>query len=249
MFPFLAEVVGWLTDPQNWQGPDGIPVRLAQHIGLSAVSLLLSCLVALPLGIWLGYTGRGGNLAINISNIGRAVPTFAVLSLLALGPLGLSDASTVLALVLFGIPPILTNTYVGMREVDKDVVEAARGMGMGPRDLVPRVQIPLAAPMLMAGIRLSAVQIVATVTIAAMVAGGGLGRIITSGFARQDNVQVVAGAILVALLALLVELGFEALQRGVNPQRSSQSDDEGGAEVDEGADPERVAADPRRTAS
>lgn len=217
MLQFLGQVGAWFADPENWQGPNGIPIRFVEHITMSAVSLTIACLIALPLGVWLGHTGRGGNLAINISNVGRAIPTFALLSLLALGPLGLSTASTIVALVLFGIPPILTNTYVGMREVDRDVVEAAVGMGMGSRQVIRRVELPLGAGMIMGGIRLAAVQIVATATIAAMVAGGGLGRIITSGFARQDNAQVVAGAILVALLALVVELSFTWLQRAVDP--------------------------------
>jgi osmoprotectant transport system permease protein len=139
--------------------------------------------------------------------------------LLFFTPLGLSMWSTVVALVLFAIPPILTNTMVGMREVDRDAVEAARGMGMNAIQLLSKVELPLAVPLLMNGVRLAAVQIVATATIAAMVAGGGLGRIITSGFGRQDLPQIVAGAILVAVLALLVELAMEWLQRRVDPMR------------------------------
>lgn len=238
MFSFLGEVVAWFTDPQNWQGPSGIPTRFAEHVVLSAVSLAVAMLIALPLGVWLGHTGRGGNLAINVSNVGRAVPTFAVLSLLALSPLGLSTTSTVVALVLFGIPPMLTNAYVGMREVDQDVVQAARGMGMSGSQLVTRVELPLATAMIVSGVRLAAVQIVATATIAAMVAGGGLGRIITSGFGRQDNAQVVAGAILVALLALAVELSFEVIQRRLDPVR--RPDDDRGAFTADDLDAETV---------
>lgn len=213
----LREVLAWFVDPANWQGPSGVPARFVEHVGLSALSLLLAGLVAVPLGLWLGHTGRGGTLAINVTNIGRAVPTFAVLSLLALGPLGLSTASTVLALVLFAVPPLLTTTYVGMREVDPDAVEAARGMGMGPDQVLRSVELPLAAPLIMSGVRLAGVQVVATATIAALVAGGGLGRIITSGFGRQDQAQVVAGALLVAALALATELLLSWAQRAVDP--------------------------------
>jgi osmoprotectant transport system permease protein len=177
---WLTGAWDWLTDPANWSGPEGIASRLWQHTYVSGIALLVAGLIALPIGLWLGHIGRGGGLAINISNIGRAIPTFAVLVLLVL-PLGLErrTLATILALVLFALPPLLTNAYVGMREVDRDIVEAARGMGMTGRQLVTGVEIPLAIPVLMNGVRIAAVQVVATATIAAIVAGPGLGRIIT----------------------------------------------------------------------
>jgi len=186
---------------------------------LSAAAVGIGCLLALPVALWLGHVGRGGTLAVNVSNIGRAVPTFAVLVLLALAPepFGLGTLSTLTALVLFAIPPVLTNTYVGMREVDPATVEAARGMGMGGWQVLRRVELPLAVPLLMNGVRLAAVQVVATATIAALVAGGGLGRIITDGFAVQDQAQLVAGAICVLVLALAVEGAMALLQRSVDP--------------------------------
>jgi osmoprotectant transport system permease protein len=216
---WLQGVLAWFADPANWQGPSGVPARTIEHIGLSAAALGLACLVALPLALWLGHVGRGGALAINVTNVGRAVPTFAVLVILAIGPLGSTriTAATILALTLFGIPPILTNAYVGIRGADRDAVESARGMGMSGSQVLRRVEVPLAVAMIMTGVRLAAVQIVATATIAALVAGGGLGRIITSGFGRQDQDQIVAGAILVAVLALLVEVLFEWLQRRLDP--------------------------------
>jgi osmoprotectant transport system permease protein len=173
--------------------------------------------------LWLGHIGRGGGLAINISNIGRAVPTFAVLVLLVL-PLGLErrTLATILALVLFALPPLLTNTYVGMREVDRDTVEAARGMGMTARQLVTGVEVPLAIPVIMNGVRIAAVQVVATATIAAIVAGPGLGRIITAGFGLQDQDEIIAGAILVAAYALVVEGLFALLQRVLDPQQRAR---------------------------
>ncbi|HSI92686.1 MAG TPA: ABC transporter permease [Jiangellaceae bacterium] len=218
----LLDAFRWLADPANWTGANGIAMRSVEHLQLTAASVLIACAVALPIALWLGHIGRGGTVAINISNVGRAVPTFAVLVLLFLTPLGLSIWTTIIALVLFAIPPILTNAYVGMREVERDAVDAARGMGMAGLQLLRKVELPLAVPLIMNGIRLAAVQVVATATIAAFVAGPGLGRIITAGFGRQDYAQMVAGAILVAVLALVVEGLMELLLRRVDPLRRAR---------------------------
>jgi osmoprotectant transport system permease protein len=218
----FLDALRWLADPANWTGANGVLPRTFEHLQLTVSSVLIACAVAVPVALWLGHIGRGGTLAINISNVGRAVPTFAVLALLFLTPLGLSIWTTIIALVLFAIPPILTNTYVGMREVERDAVEAARGMGMGGWQLLRKVELPLAVPLIMNGVRLAAVQVVATATIAAFVAGPGLGRIITNGFGRQDYPQMVAGAILVALLALVVEGLMELALRGVDPLRRAR---------------------------
>ncbi|WP_046732669.1 ABC transporter permease [Streptomyces humi] len=210
----LADAWSWLTDAAHWAGDDGIGNRLLQHLVLTVVCLLVSCLIALPVALVLGHLGRGGALAVNISNVGRAVPTFAVLVLLLLTPVGRwGEGPTVVALVLFAVPPLLTNAYVGMREVDRSVVRAARGMGMTGRQLLLRVELPLALPMILTGVRLAAVQLVATATIAALAGGGGLGRIITAGFNLASTPMVVAGAILVAAFALVVEGVFEIAER------------------------------------
>ncbi|MCT9104772.1 ABC transporter permease [Streptomyces mirabilis] len=204
----------WLGDPAHWSGDDGVWHRLAQHLVLTVVCLVISCLVALPVALVLGHLGKGGALAVNISNIGRAVPTFAVLVLLLLTPLGKwGEGPTVVALVLFAVPPLLTNAYVGMREVDRSVVRSARGMGMTGRQMLFHVELPLSLPMVMNGVRIAAVQLVATATIAALAGGGGLGRIITAGFNLASTPQVVAGAILVAVFALIVEGIFEIAER------------------------------------
>ncbi|MET7852728.1 ABC transporter permease [Streptomyces avermitilis] len=204
----------WLTDPANWAGADGIRHRLVQHLVLTVVCLVISCLIALPVALVLGHLGKGGALAVNISNVGRAVPTFAVLVLLLLTPIGKwGEGPTVVALVLFAVPPLLTNAYVGMREVDRSVVRAARGMGMTGRQMLFRVELPLSLPLVMNGVRIAAVQLVATATIAALAGGGGLGRIITAGFNLASTPQVVAGAVLVAVFALIVEGVFEAVER------------------------------------
>ncbi|MET7699249.1 ABC transporter permease [Streptomyces sp. NPDC005485] len=210
----LADAWDWLTDSAHWSGDDGIWHRLAQHLLLTAVCLVISCLIALPVALVLGHLGKGGALAVNISNVGRAVPTFAVLVLLLLTPLGdYGQGPTVVALVLFAVPPLLTNAYVGMREVDRNVVRAARGMGMTGRQMLFQVELPLSLPMVLNGVRLAAVQLVATATIAALAGGGGLGRIITAGFNLASTPQVVAGAVLVALFALIVEGLFEVAER------------------------------------
>ncbi|WP_439941478.1 ABC transporter permease [Streptomyces sp. BBFR115] len=210
----VTDAWAWLTDPAHWTGDDGIAHRLLQHLALTVVCLAVSCLIALPVALVLGHLAKGGALAVNISNAGRAVPTFAVLVLLLLTPVGRwGEGPTVVALVLFAVPPLLTNAYVGMREVDRDVVQAARGMGMTGRQLLFRVELPLALPMVLTGVRIAAVQLVATATIAALAGGGGLGRIITAGFNLASTPQVVAGAVLVAVFALTVEAVFVAVER------------------------------------
>ncbi|MFJ9122878.1 ABC transporter permease [Streptomyces sp. NPDC102340] len=210
----LSDSWNWLADSAHWAGDNGVWHRLAQHVTLTVVCLVISCLIALPVALVLGHLGKGGALAVNIANIGRAVPTFAVLVLLLLTPLGqYSEGPTVVALVLFAVPPLLTNAYVGMRGVDREVVRAARGMGMTGRQMLFRVEVPLALPMILNGVRIAAVQLVATATIAAIAGGGGLGRIITAGFNLASTPQVVAGAVLVAVFALVVEALFELVER------------------------------------
>ncbi|MEU2623995.1 ABC transporter permease [Streptomyces sp. NPDC007157] len=210
----LADAWGWLTDSAHWAGDDGIGHRLLQHLVLTVVCLVISCAIALPVALVLGHLGKGGALAVNISNVGRAVPTFAVLVLLLLTPIGRwGEGPTVVALVLFAVPPLLTNAYVGMREVDRSIVQAARGMGMTGRQMLFHVEMPLSLPLVLNGVRIAAVQLVATATIAALAGGGGLGRIITAGFNLASTPQVVAGAILVAAFALLVEGVFELAER------------------------------------
>ncbi|MEU7551119.1 ABC transporter permease [Streptomyces sp. NPDC044571] len=202
----LSGAWDWLANGANWSGENGVWHRLGEHVYVSGIALGLACAVALPLGLWLGHIGKGGALAVNVSNAGRAVPVFAVLALFMVSPLRSAGyLPTIVALVLFAVPPLLTNAYVGMCEVDRSVVEAARGMGMSGGQLFWRVELPLARGLVMTGLRSGAVQVIATATIAAMVGQGGLGRIITAGFNTYNTAQVVAGALLVAALALLVE--------------------------------------------
>lgn len=208
----IVAVATWFADPANWAGNDGIPHRLLEHVLISAASVLVATVVGLPLGLAIGHTRRGELVAVGVANIGRALPSLALL--IGLIPIfGLSPATTLVALALLGIPPIVTNAYVGVREVDADTVEAGRAMGMSDSAVLRRVELPIALPVILAGIRLSAVQIVATATLWALVAGGGLGRYIIDGFALRDHPRIVAGAVLVALLAVLTEVVFSVSAR------------------------------------
>jgi osmoprotectant transport system permease protein len=212
-------LVDYLTTASHWTGQAGILHRLDEHLALTGVSVAIAAAIALPLGLALGHVGRGGTLAINITNIGRAIPTFAVLTLLTLSPVGIGNRSTVIALVLFALPPLVTNSYIGLREVDPEVRDAARGMGMSGWQLFRRVELPLGMPLVMAGIRIATVQVWATATIAALVGAGGLGRLITDGLSNNDQGQLLAGAVVVALVALGVEGVLALVQRQVDPLR------------------------------
>ncbi|MBV8720119.1 MAG: ABC transporter permease subunit [Chloroflexi bacterium] len=214
---FAQAVVAWLTDLQHYSGSDGIPNRVLEHIVISAVTTAAAVALALPFGILAGHTRRGGFVAVNIANLGRAMPSLALLALmfpLALSlKLGFGFWPTFLALVPLGIPPVLTNSYVAVREVDPDIVEAARGMGLREQQVLRQVELPIAAPLIIAGVRNAAVAIVATATLGALVAGGGLGRYIVDGIARQDYPRVFVGALLVALLSISVEIAFGIFER------------------------------------
>src|SRR5881628_3009838 len=214
---FLGRVMAWLTDPAHWRGTDGIPTRLGEHLHLSIEAVAIGAAIALPIGIALGHYGRLGNLAISVSNLGRALPSYGIL-VTAFQVFGLGDAPIILALTALAVPPMVTNSYVALREVDPDIREAARGMGYRELAQVLRVELPLAVPLIMAGVRTSAVQVVATATLAALIAGGGLGRYIVDGLATQDYVKTAAGALLVAVLALATELSLAWVQRLLVPR-------------------------------
>jgi len=215
--PTPADVIRWILDPTHWSGSDGIPTHLVEHLRLSAESVLIGALIALPIGIALGHYGRFGNLAMNISNVGRALPSFGVL-VIAFYVFGLGDTPIILALTMLAIPPMVTNSYVGMREVDPDVKDAAKGMGYRELARVLRIELPLAVPLVMAGIRTSAVQVVATATLGALIAGGGLGRFIVDGLDQQDYTKAAAGAVLVAVLALATEVSLAGVERILVPR-------------------------------
>ncbi|MGH8876273.1 MAG: ABC transporter permease [Stackebrandtia sp.] len=216
----FSEAITWLNDPLNWTNPDGVFDLLIQHLLLSGGALLLALIVAWPLGVWLGATGRGGTTTVVVSNMTRAVPTMALLSLLPLTALGFGPQSVVPALALFAVPPLLATAYTGLREVDPDARDAAHGMGFSRAGMLFKVEIPLAVPQLASGFRTAAVQIVATTTLAALFNGGGLGLIISRGFGlglAKGGGEILAGGILVAGLALLVEGLLALAEKYVTP--------------------------------
>lgn len=222
----FGDMWAYLTEAGNWSGNGGILELLVQQLLLTGTALVLATLIGLPLALWLGHLGRGGFLAINISNVGRAIPTFALLALLVtadwpgvstFGPFGRAGIATLIALTLFALPPIITNAYVAVREVGDDVKESARGMGMTAWQQFRRVELPLALPLVAGGIRLALVQVWATATIAALVAGPGLGRIITDGFANSYYGKGIAGAVVVAVGAMVLEMLASWAQRAVDP--------------------------------
>jgi osmoprotectant transport system permease protein len=217
----IDQAVRWLNDPLNWTNPGGILDRLVEHLGISAAAVALGCLVAWPLGLWLGHIGRGGGLVVLVSNVTLAIPTIALLTILPLTPIGFGKPPVILALAVFAVPPLLANAYTGIRQVDPEVREAARGMGLSGGQLLRRVELPLAVPYLAAGFRTAAVQVVATAALASFVNGGGLGQIVAAGFGLGISVgggQILAGGLLVALLALLVELVLALVERLVTPR-------------------------------
>jgi osmoprotectant transport system permease protein len=234
---FLGDVWDWFGDGSHWTGNDGVIHRTTEHVQISIVSVAVAALIALPIGYFIGHVRKGGVVAVNVSNVGRALPSFALLILMVqifgIGePTGafsfIGSFPTFIVLVALAIPPMLTNTYVGVAGTDPEVREAARGMGMSGRQLLTGVEAPMAMPLVMAGIRTAAIAVVATATLAAYIGWGGLGRFIIDGLATQDYVQVFAGAVLVALLAIVFELALALVQRltvsrglrvGVRPER------------------------------
>jgi osmoprotectant transport system permease protein len=213
-------MIHWLNDPLNWTNPDGIVNRLLEHLRLSGSAVLLACLIAWPLGVLLGRRGRGSVLVVLLSNATLAIPVVAPLTILPLTGLGFGARPVILALALFAIPPLLATAHTGMREVDPEVRDAARGMGLSGWQLLWRVEMPLAVPYLAAGLRTAVVQVIATAALAALVNGGGLGMIVAAGFGLDiaaGGGQILAGGLLIAGLALLAEALLAWVQRGVTP--------------------------------
>ena len=212
----------WLNDPLNWTNPGGLLDRLVEHLTISALAVLLGCLVGWPIGIWLGHRGRGGGAVITVANLTLAIPTLALLTILPLTPLGFGRTPVVVALAVFAVPPLLANAYTGLRQIDPETREAAKGMGLSGGQLLRQVELPLSVPYLAAGLRTAAVQVVATAALAAFVNGGGLGEIISAGFgigmSNGGAGQIVAGGIAVAVLALVVEGLLAIVQRTVTPK-------------------------------
>lgn len=222
--------MGFLADPANWQGQPGIPNRIVEHLAICLLAVLTASAIALPLGFYIGHTGRLQLLGINIANIGRAIPSYAVMVMLlpvmlGLAPvlgydprLGLRFLPIFLAMVLLAIPPILVAAYAGLQEIDRDLTESSRGMGLTERQILTGVELPLALPVLVGGFRVALLQVIATATIGAFLAGGGLGRYIIDGIARRDDGMLYGGVLLVAVLAIGTDVLLSWLQRRWTPR-------------------------------
>ncbi|HEU4347340.1 MAG TPA: ABC transporter permease [Actinoplanes sp.] len=219
---YFADGLVWLNDPLNWTNSGGLLDRLREHLVISFWAVLIGCAVGWPLGIWLGHRGRGGGAVITVANLTLAIPTLALLTILPLTALGFGKPPVVAALAVFAVPPLLANAYTGLRQIDPETREAAKGMGLSGGQLLRQVELPLSVPYLAAGLRTGAVQVVATAALAAFVNGGGLGEIISAGFgigmSNGGGAQIVAGGIAVAVLALLVEALLAGVQRLVTPR-------------------------------
>jgi osmoprotectant transport system permease protein len=225
----MVNYFAYLFDSANWQpaGGSSIPERLAQHLGYTLVSLVVAALIALPVGLLIGHTNRGASIAIGLGNLGRSLPTFGLVLLLVTF-VGVGVFPVLLALVVLAIPPILAQTYAGIRTVDRSAVDAAIGMGMRPTQVLFRVEVPMAMPLIMGGLRSALLQVCATATIAAYAGSGGLGRLLIDGLNRNQYDQIFAGAVLVALLAIVLDYASAGAERtvvspGVRERRSRRS--------------------------
>ncbi len=223
----ITETVRWFAEGSHWSGSSGVPARVFEHVQIALVAVAIAAIIALPAGLFIGHTRRAEFLAVSAGNLGRALPSFGILALvfpftLRYAPGSIGFAPTLIALFLLAIPPILTNTYVGIQNVDPDATEAARGMGFSGSQVLFQLEVPLAAGLIVAGFRTAAVQVVATATLGAVFAWGGLGRFIVDGFAQGDDAMIVAGALLVALLAIVTEVAFGVLERAVTAKTGSE---------------------------
>ena len=242
----MEQLLAFLTDASSWQAQTGIPDRMLEHVIVAGLAVVVASALALPLGFYIGHTGRLQLLGINLANIGRAVPSYAMMVMLlpvmlGLAPvlgydprLGLRVLPIFLAMVLLAIPPILVATYAGLRDIDADITESARAMGLTERQILRRMELPLASPVIVGGFRIAVLQVIATATIGAYLAGGGLGRFIIDGIARQDDGMLYTGVLLVAVLAIGTDLLLSWLQRRLTPRGVSLA--RGG--VPDGATPE-----------
>jgi osmoprotectant transport system permease protein len=214
----LSDFWHFITTSSNWWGSTGIINRTESHVRISVIAAVVASLLALPAALVLGHLRKGGLAAVSVVNVGRAIPSLGILAFFTtIKFFGFGFRPTLVALIALGIPPIFTNAYTGIREVDRNVVEAARGMGMTPREVLLRVEVPSALPFIITGLRISAVQIVATATLGALVAFECLGSFINEGLLQFDNGKLLCGAVLVALLALITDLFFVIIQRFSTP--------------------------------
>ncbi len=216
----LREAFFWLNDPLNWTGPNGVLNLAVEHLVMTIIAVALAAAIALPLGIWLGQSSRAAQLGTSVivfANVTRAVPTIALLMIFASTSLGFGNKPTILAAAIFALPVILANTHAGMVGVAPEVLDAARGMGLRRPAIVTRVALPLALPLILTGLRTATVQLIATIPLAALVGGGGLGVIVIRGFGLQKFGEVIAGGLLIAILCLLIDALLGLIERQTKP--------------------------------
>jgi osmoprotectant transport system permease protein len=212
----FGDAIGWILDGAHWGGPGGIDTRILQHLAVTFAAVGIAAVLAIPLGVLIGHTGRGRLVVVALAGAVRAVPTLGLLTLLGLA-LGIGIEAPLLALVALGFPSLLAGAYAGVEAADGAAVDAARAVGMSEWQIVTRVEIPLGADVLLGGIRAATLQIVATATLAAYISDTGLGRYLFAGLKSRDYAQMLAGALLVAALALVLDLALAALQRASRP--------------------------------
>ncbi|MCW2769515.1 MAG: glycine/betaine transporter permease [Aeromicrobium sp.] len=209
----VTGTIDWLSDGAHWSGEDGVPNRLLEHLGYTALTITIAAAVAMPLGLWIGHTGRLRGLAVVTAGALRALPTLGVLTYASLFT-GIGIRAAIFALVLLAVPPLLAGAYSGLEAVDRQTIDAARAVGMTEWQILTKVEVPLALPLIIGGFRSATLQVVATATVAAYIPGpGGLGRYLIDGLAISDYPQVVAGSVVVIVLALVLDGLFVLLQR------------------------------------
>lgn len=208
----FVQAVQWLADGAHWEGPDAVHVRLLEHLGYSALTVVIAAVIAWPLGLWIGHTGRLRGLAIAVTGALRALPTLGLVTLVVLW-VGIGLTGPVLALVVLAVPPLLAGAYAGIESVDRKVIDSARGLGFTEWQVLTRVEIPLALPLIVGGLRSAVLQVVSTATVAAYVGLGGLGRYLIDGIAVRDYPQTLAGSLVVVVLALVLDAVFALAQR------------------------------------
>ncbi|SMQ63554.1 ABC transporter permease [Agreia sp. VKM Ac-1783] len=213
----LIDAFAWIFDPAHLGGPNGIPIRLVQHLTISLAVLVIASVIAIPLGYLIGHTGRGRSLAVSLTGGFRALPTLGLLIIVALW-LGIGIEAPIIALVVLAIPPVLAGAYSGFEAIDRRTIDSARAVGMTEGQIVRKVEVPLGLPLLIGGLRSATLQIIATATLADYVGAGGLGRFIFVGLKSNDYSQMLAGSLLVIALALISEGIFALLQKLVVPR-------------------------------
>ncbi len=218
----LLEALAWLGDPAQWRGAGSIPVRLAEHLAITAVAVVVAALIALPVGVVVGHTRRGQIAVVALAGAARAVPTLGLLTVLAL-VLGIGVRAPVVALVVLAVPSVLAGCYAGIQAVESHTIDASRAVGMSQTQVLTRVELPLAAPVIVGGLRAATLQVVATATLAAYTADLGLGRYLFTGLKSRDYAQMLGGALLVTTLAVVLELALAGIQRAAAQRTHPQA--------------------------